>query len=41
MGKSRNGRRRADSSDDGSSALDLALAQIEKQHGKPREPARR
>ena len=34
MGKSRNGRRRADSSDDGNSALDLALAQIEKQHGK-------
>ena len=34
MGKSRNGRRRADSGDGGNSALDLALAQIEKQHGK-------
>ena len=34
MGKSRNGRRRADIGDGGNSALDLALAQIEKQHGK-------
>ena len=34
MGKSGNGRRRADSGDGGNSALDLALAQIEKAHGK-------
>jgi recombination protein RecA len=34
MGKSSNGRRRADSGDGGNSPLDLALAQIEKQHGK-------